>query len=37
VAEFCAGSPTREELEKFNDFEFRAFVNWIGSLINPEV
>lgn len=37
VAEFCAGSPTREELGTLPDFKFREFVDWIGSLINPEV
>lgn len=37
VAEFCAGSPTREHLDGITDPTFRRFVDHIGSLINPEV
>jgi hypothetical protein len=37
VAEFCAGSPTRDELGALPDFKLRQFIDWIGSLINPEV
>jgi len=36
VAEFCAGSPTREQLDALPDHEFRLFTNYLGEQINPE-
>lgn len=37
VAEFCAGSPTREQLDILPDHEFRRFANYLGSQLDPEV
>lgn len=37
LAEFTKGHPTRAQLGKLPDPEFRRFNNWVGSLINPEV
>jgi hypothetical protein len=37
VAEFCAGSPTREQLDVLPDHEFRRFAYYLGEQLNPEV
>lgn len=37
VTEFCAGSPTREQLDVLPDHEFRRFAYYLGEQLNPEV